>query len=41
MDQIENPMVRDECWPEYNTIDYEDEAYLDWWDTQIDEALGK
>ena len=40
MRDTENPMVRDECWPEYRSH-YDDEAYLEWLDSEIDQARGK
>lgn len=40
MDERENPMVRDEYWPEYNS-NYEDNDYLEWLDAQVDQARGK
>ena len=39
---LENPMVRDELWPEYNeSKKYDDPAYWDWVDSEIDQARGK
>lgn len=40
MNETENPMVRDECWPEYDEYD-DDESYWDWIDNQTDQARGK
>ena len=37
----ENPMVRDECWPEYKSNYTEDEGYWEWVDAQIDQARDK
>jgi hypothetical protein len=37
---LENPMVRDELWPEYSS-EPDDQAYWDWVDSEIDQARGK
>lgn len=39
MDERENPMVRDECWPEYNSK-WDDPAYLEWCDEQYEQEAG-
>lgn len=40
MEDTENPMIRDDCWPEYCSQE-EDEAYWEWVDSQIDQARNK
>lgn len=42
LEAVENPMVRDECWPEYRTKNREDDpAWCDYMNHLIDEARGK
>lgn len=41
MRDLENPMVRDELWPDDEDEDTMNEAYWQWVDDQIDQARGK